>query len=65
MAYIKGISRFCRKSIFLVVLISQKFHQIVYFTIYEPVCGCDGFNYTNSSAADCNGVLNYYEGPCK
>ena len=34
-------------------------------TLYEPVCGCDGFNYTNSSAADCNGVLNYYEGPCK
>ena len=33
--------------------------------IYMPVCGCDGFNYTNSSAADCNGVLNYYEGPCK
>ena len=34
-------------------------------TIYEPVCGCDGFTYSNKSAAECNGVLNYYEGPCR
>ena len=34
-------------------------------TLYEPVCGCDGFTYSNNSAAECNGITNYYEGPCR
>ena len=33
-------------------------------TVYEPVCGCNGLTYSNSSAAACDGVTNYQEGPC-
>ena len=33
-------------------------------TIYEPVCGCDGFTYSNSAEAQCNGVLSFENGKC-
>jgi hypothetical protein len=33
-------------------------------TIYEPVCGCDGFTYSNSAEAQCNGVLSFVNGKC-
>ena len=45
--------------------LSKKNGSCVTPSVYEPVCGCDGFNYSNSSAAECNGILNYHEGPCK
>ena len=32
--------------------------------IYEPVCGCDGFTYSNSAEAQCNGVLSFENGKC-
>ena len=33
-------------------------------TVYEPVCGCNGLTYSNSSAAACDGVTSFQEGPC-
>ena len=33
-------------------------------TIYEPVCGCDGFTYSNRVEAECNGVVRYKYGTC-
>lgn len=33
-------------------------------TIYEPVCGCDGFTYSNSAEAQCNGIVNFKIGKC-
>ncbi len=32
--------------------------------IYEPVCGCDGFTYSNSVEAQCNGVVSFEKGKC-
>ena len=32
--------------------------------VYDPVCGCDGFTYSNSMTAKCNGVLTYKDGTC-
>jgi hypothetical protein len=30
----------------------------------EPVCGCDGVTYDNSSAAECHGIVDYTPGEC-
>jgi hypothetical protein len=35
-----------------------------YIMIRDPVCGCDGVTYSNSSAAGCNNILDYTEGEC-
>ena len=43
---------------------SKVVNNCVYPTVYEPVCGCNGLTYSNSSAAACDGVTNYQEGPC-
>lgn len=32
--------------------------------IYAPVCGCDGFTYSNDCVATSNGVISYTEGIC-
>ena len=32
--------------------------------IYAPVCGCDGFTYSNSCDATSSGVISYTEGTC-
>lgn len=32
--------------------------------IYSPVCGCDGFTYSNACEAENNGIISYSEGPC-
>ena len=32
--------------------------------IYAPVCGCDGFTYSNSCDATASGVISYTEGTC-
>ena len=32
--------------------------------IYEPVCGCDGFTYSNTCYATISGVLSWTEGEC-
>ncbi len=32
--------------------------------VYEPVCGCDGFTYSNSYEAKCYGVLSFENGKC-
>ena len=36
----------------------------VCYQIAEPVCGCNGQQYTNACYAECDGVLTYTEGPC-
>lgn len=33
-------------------------------TVYDPVCGCDGFTYGNSCEADREGVVTYRPGKC-
>ena len=33
-------------------------------TIVDPVCGCDGFTYNNSTLAGCAGLINYIIGSC-
>ena len=33
-------------------------------TIVDPVCGCDGFTYNNSTLAGCAGLINYSIGSC-
>ena len=43
---------------------SKVVNNCVFPTVYEPVCGCNGLTYSNSSAAACDGVTNYQEGPC-
>jgi len=32
--------------------------------IYDPVCGCDDFTYTNPCTAERNGVVSWTGGPC-
>ena len=32
--------------------------------VYEPVCGCDGYTYSNSCYADKSGVTSYVSGEC-
>lgn len=44
--------------------ISKIVNDCIAIEIYDPVCGCDGFTYTNSGYASCNGVSNYKKGPC-
>ena len=43
---------------------SKVVNNCVYPMVYEPVCGCNGLTYSNSSAAACDGVTNYQDGPC-
>ena len=38
--------------------------NMICLEIYEPVCGCNGLTYSNSSAAACEGVTSFQEGPC-
>ena len=33
-------------------------------TVVDPVCGCDGFSYNNSTLAECSGLLSYSSGSC-
>ena len=32
--------------------------------VYDPVCGCDGNDYTNACEAEKNGVLKWEHGAC-
>jgi hypothetical protein len=32
--------------------------------IYAPVCGCDGYTYSNTCEAEINGITSYSEGAC-
>lgn len=34
-------------------------------TVYEPVCGCNDKTYANSCVANCAGIKEYSDGPCK
>ena len=34
------------------------------YEIYEPVCGCNGFTYSNSCYADISGLTSYVIGEC-
>ena len=34
------------------------------FTVYEPVCGCNGTTYSNSCSANKNGITYYEDGEC-
>lgn len=36
---------------------------VVKFEI-DPVCGCNGVTYENSSTAECNGIDDYTRGAC-
>jgi hypothetical protein len=38
--------------------------DIACLEIYEPVCGCDGFTYSNTCYATISGVLSWTEGEC-
>ncbi len=33
-------------------------------TVVDPVCGCDGFSYNNSTLAQCSGITSYTQGSC-
>jgi len=33
-------------------------------TVVDPVCGCDGFTYNNSTLAVCSGLIGYTQGNC-
>ena len=33
-------------------------------SVYEPVCACNGFTYSNRYEAECDGVVVFEEGPC-
>ena len=33
-------------------------------TVVDPVCGCDGFTYNNSTLAGCAGLISYSPGSC-
>ena len=33
-------------------------------TVVDPVCGCDGFTYNNSTLAGCAGLISYSLGSC-
>lgn len=37
----------------------------LYTMVYDPVCGCNGKTYSNSSHAACSGISEYTEGECK
>jgi hypothetical protein len=37
----------------------------VWIQIYDPVCGCNGVTYSNSSEAECKGITSYKKGKCK
>ena|GEM_PF-595792 len=34
------------------------------FAVYEPVCGCDGTNYSSPCRAAAAGITSYTEGKC-
>ena len=33
-------------------------------SVYEPVCACNGFTYSNRYEAECDGIVVFREGPC-
>ena len=44
--------------------LSKKNGSCVTPSVYEPVCGCNGFTYSNRYEAECDGVIVFREGPC-
>ena len=32
--------------------------------VYDPVCGCDGYHYKNPCEAACDGIYDFFRGPC-
>lgn len=35
------------------------------YALYAPVCGCNGETYENDCRAECAGIEEYADGPCK
>ena len=40
-------------------------HTVDLSSDYVPVCGCDGQTYINKAHAECAGISDYAEGPCR
>ena len=36
-----------------------------FFSVWDPVCGCNGVTYSNSAEAACNNIFYFTEGPCE
>ncbi len=36
-----------------------------FVSVWDPVCGCDGTTYSNSSEANCYNIFDWTEGPCE
>lgn len=42
----------------------KKTGEEVCFTLFDPVCGCDGMTYSNSCDANLNGIKKFTRGEC-
>ena len=36
-----------------------------FFSVWDPVCGCNDVTYSNSAEAACNNIFYFTEGPCE